>query len=119
MGSLSSHEQRMNQQTNSSKWEHALQSSANLIIEVEIKVIEALDMVEEGVEIIFPFDRDETVERICTRGRGKTSSVRDKTQIQCHRCNRFRHYASECRTRLQGEQANAVEAEENMVLACK
>ncbi|XP_062119204.1 uncharacterized protein LOC133832949 [Humulus lupulus] len=43
------------------------------------------------------------------RGRGNTWSRNDKSHIKCYNCNKFGHYASECRSRKVEEKVNFIE----------
>ena len=56
-------------------------------------------------------------------GRGNSLSRSDKSHIKCYNCNKYGHYASECRSRRVEERANFVEdkggEEGTLLLACK
>ena len=107
MGSLCSHEQRMNQKSVSSYPEQALQSR------------------------IAPSNRGSYQGgrgRGGGQGRGGNSNftgkfkTRDKSKVKCFKCNKFGHYKSECHAKAtyeQAEHAHTTDAEEYMVLACK
>ena len=108
MGSLCSHEQRMNQKSIDSTLEQALQSR-----------------VTQSSRGGYQGSRGNGGGR--GRGRGNFNftgkyKTRDKSKVKCFKCNKFGHYKSECKAKVayeQEQQAHAIDAEENVVLACK
>ncbi|KAL3755900.1 hypothetical protein ACJRO7_002879 [Eucalyptus globulus] len=107
MGSLCSHEQRMNQKSISSNSEQALQS----------RVTQSNRGGHHGAR-----------GRGGAGGRGgnlnstKRYKARDKSKVKCFNCNKFGHYKSECRANMRQEQpeyVHAVDANEGVVLACQ
>ncbi|XP_074293611.1 uncharacterized protein LOC141620707 [Silene latifolia] len=119
LGSLSAHEQRMRQRGKNSISEHALQSRTN----VTNHGGRGRGRGRERGENNFSYRMDKNVDINSSGDHKRISFVRrDKSKVRCHRCERFRYYASECRTKLnndQAERANVAEAEETLVLACK
>ncbi|KAK9734966.1 hypothetical protein RND81_04G174500 [Saponaria officinalis] len=123
LGSLSSHEQRIRQRGKSSNSEQALQSRANVTNHGGYHGGRGRGRGRGRGGKNFFYRRDKNVDTNSTGDHKRTTFVkRDKSKIQCHRYERFGHYASECRTKTynnQGERENVAETEESLVLACK
>lgn len=102
MGSLCSHEQRMNQKSIGSYPEQVLQS----------RVVQSNQGDYQGGQ-----------GHGGTRDRGENSNftrryrTREKSKVRCFKCNKFGHYKSECQAKVI-EHAHIVNNDEDVVLAC-
>ena len=128
MGSLSSHEQRMKYRSSNinSNSEHALQSRAHVTTRGGYNNGRGRGRGRGRGQgrggTYFSSNKEKNGEGSSSEIRGKTFNNRDKSKVQCYKCERFGHFASECRSksqRHQDEQANVAEAEQPLVLACK
>ncbi|XP_062114492.1 uncharacterized protein LOC133825587 [Humulus lupulus] len=68
-------------------------------------------------------ERNRNPQATIGRRRGNSWSRNDKSHIKCYNCNKFGHYASECRSRKVEENVNFVEdkdgEEGTLLLSCK
>ncbi|XP_057249984.1 uncharacterized protein LOC130591088 [Beta vulgaris subsp. vulgaris] len=114
LNSLTSHEQRMRQRGKSSNSEQALQTRANVSNRGGYHGGCGRGRGRGRGSNFSSYNRDKNVESRSPGDSKKTPFVRrDKSKIQCHMCEHFGHYASECRTKLKenyNERANVVEA---------
>ncbi|CAM8990990.1 unnamed protein product [Rhodiola kirilowii] len=118
MSSLGSHEQRINQKANGSSQEQALQSRVEVRTRGGYRGGRGRGQGRGGGRN-YNGGRDQASSSNIQQARGGDTGGRDKSRVQCYKCQKFGHYKSECRANERVEQAYASEAHGNMVLACK
>ncbi|CAM8940600.1 unnamed protein product [Rhodiola kirilowii] len=96
MSSLGSHEQRINQKANGSSQEQALQSRVEVRTRGGYRGGRGRGQGRGGGRN-YNGGRDQASSSNIQQARGGHTGGRDKSRVQCYKCQKFGHYKSECR----------------------